>query len=181
MPPPGGPCLQCGFDPSKVSPADAAVAARSFPRRFRALLVRPDEEDPAIVHRRPDGGGPSAAGHALGAAAGLDAAAAALARVRTADDPGLDLLGLDLDSGVDAGPRPGAPADEAPLQYVLDRVAAAAATLAAIIEGMHGDEWARTGHRVDGGGVTALDVARAGVHAGVDGLRAAERTLSEVR
>jgi hypothetical protein len=168
MPPPGGPCRECGFDPSKVSPADAAVAARSFPRRFRALLVRPDEDDPEIVHRRPAGGGPSAAGHALAAASGMDAAATALARVRVAVDPAVDL-----------GPRP-APS-RLPLEAVLDQVAAAAGALATTVESMHGEEWSRPGRLPDGGRVTALDVARAGVHAGVHHLRAAERTLSEVR
>ena len=163
-------CPECGFDPSTVSPSDAAVAARSFPRRFRALLVRPDDRDPDIVHRRPSGGGLSAAGHALAAAAGMDAAAGALARVRTGDSPTFD-------------PDPGPPTtgDEPPLELVLDRVGAAAGALAGAVEGTRGTEWARPGRLRGGEDVTALDLARAGVHAGAHHLRAAERTIAEVR
>lgn len=166
----GGRCPECGFDPSTVSPSDAAVAARSFPRRFRALLVRPDDEDPAIVHRRPAGGGPSAAGHALAAAAGMAAAAGALGRVLTADDPTVDL---------DPGPPPAA--GEPALDVVLDRVAVAAGVLAAAVEGASASEWVRPGRLPGGEQVTALDVARAGVHAGAHHLRAAERTLARAR
>lgn len=161
-------CPECGFLPSKVSPSDAAVAARSFPRRFRALLVRPDDEDPDIVHRRPAGGGLSAAEHALAAAAALDVAATALARVRVAEAPDVDLTPAESPSRL-------------PLEVVLDQVAAAAGALAATAEAMHGAEWGRTGRLADGTTVTALDVARAGVHAGAHHLRAAERTLSAVR
>lgn len=170
MPSAGGRCPDCGFDPSRVSPSDAAVAARSFPRRFRALLVRPDDEDPAIVHRRPAGDGPSAVGHALAAAGGMAAAAGALGRVLTADDPTVDL---------GSGPPPAA--DEPALEVVLDRVAAAAGVLAAAVEGTSASEWARPGRLPGGEEVTALDLARAGVHAGAHHLRAAERTLARVR
>jgi hypothetical protein len=38
-------CPTCGFDAATVSPSDAAVAARSLPRRFRAALARPDDEE----------------------------------------------------------------------------------------------------------------------------------------
>lgn len=183
----GGRCPGCGFDPSRVSPSDAAVAARSFPRRFRALLVRPDDDDPDVVHRRPPGGGESAAGHALAAAAGMDAAAGALGRVLTADDPTVDL---------DPGPPPGADepalefepnrvaasaAAEPALAVVLDRVAATAGVLAAAVEATSASEWARPGRLPGGKEVTALDVARAGVHAGAHHLRAAERALARAR
>ena len=170
MPSAGGRCRECGFDPSTLSPSDAAVAARSFPRRYRALLVRPDDRDPDIVHRRPAGGGLSAAGHALAAAAGMDAAANALGRVRIGDSPTVD---------PDPGPPP--PGDDLPLQLVLDRVAAAAGVLAAAVEGTRGSEWARPGRLPTGEDVTALDLARTGVHAGAHHLRAAERTIAEVR
>ena len=38
-------CPTCGFDPATVAPSDAAVAARSFPRRYREVLERRDEEE----------------------------------------------------------------------------------------------------------------------------------------
>jgi hypothetical protein len=170
MPSAGGRCPACGFDPPTVSPSDAAVAARSFPRRFRVLLVRPDDRDPDIVHRRPAAGGLSAAGHAFAAAAGMDAAAGALVRVRVAEAPTVD---------IEAGPA--LTADEQPLEVVLERVATAAGALAAAVEGTRGSEWARPGRLPGGEEVTALDLTRAGVHAGAHHLRAAERTIAEVR
>ena len=43
-------CPTCGFDPSTVAPSDAAVTARSLPRRFRAALAPVDDEEvPAEV------------------------------------------------------------------------------------------------------------------------------------
>jgi len=164
-------CPQCGFDPAPVSPSDAAVAARSYPRRFRGLLVRPDDEDPEIVHRRPPSGGPSAAGHAIAAAAGMNAAAAALHRVRVADEPGVD---PDAPPPAEGGRVPS-------LEAVLEGVGVAAGALAGVVEAMHGDEWRRAGRLADGGRVVALELARAGVHAGIHHLRAAERALAEVR
>lgn len=162
-------CPTCGFDPPTVSPSDAAVAARSYPRRYRALLVRPDEDDPDIVHRRPAPGEPSAVEHAALAAAGMGAAAAALRRVATAEDPDVEL------STGDAAPGP------ATLDDVLARLATAAGDLAAAVEGVRGDDWRRTGRLGDGTTVTALDLARQGVHQGSHHLRAVERVLAEVR
>ena len=155
-----------------MSPSDAAVAARSYPRRFRALLARPGHDDPDIVHRRPSPDEASAAEHAVEAAAGMAAAAAALRRIGTADDPLVELE------------PPAPPPSKAPqpsLEEVLDRLAAAAGALAVAIEGVHGDAWSRGGRRPDGEPVTALDAARAGVHAGTHHLRAAERTIAAVR
>ena len=167
---PAGRCPECGFDPPTVSPADAAVAARSFPRRYRALLVRPDDDDPEIVHRRA-GGEPSAAEQAARGASGMAAAAEALGAIRISDGPTVDVDG-----------PPGAPAgDSTPLDAILERLAAAAGGLADSIEPLRGDEWNRTGVLPGGADVPALDVARHGVHAGVHHLRAAERAVAQAR
>lgn len=164
----GGRCPECGFVFSTVSPSDAAVAARSYPRRYRAALVRPDEDDPDIVHRRPGPGLPSAADHALEAAAGLAAAAQGLQQLRSQDRPAVDL-------------DPAAAGGGATLEAVLERLEGAATALAAAIEAIHGEEWDRRLVAGDGQEVTALDVARAGVHAGSHHLRAAERVIDQVR
>jgi hypothetical protein len=53
-----------------MSPSDAAVALRSLPRRFRAVLVRADDDDtdrPDHVVRRPGDDGLSALDHAAAA------------------------------------------------------------------------------------------------------------------
>lgn len=164
-----GRCPECGFDPPTLSPADAGVAARSYTRRYRSLLVRPDDEDPEIVHRRPAPGRPSAVEHTEHAAAVLAAAAGALQLVRVRDDPEVD-----LDAPVTAGHR-------STLDEVLGRLAAAAGELAQQIEPLRGEEWTRTGMEPGGRPVTALDIARHGVHAGIHHLRAAERALAAAR
>lgn len=173
MPLPLGRCPECGFDAATVSPSDAAVAARSYPRRYRAVLVRPDEEDAEIVRRRPGPGEPSAVEHAFSAASRLRAAADALSRVRAHDDAEVDL----------DGPRPGGAAPAPTSEAVLGLVTSAAEALAAAIDAARGDEWRRSGRLVDGDGreVSALDVARQGVHAGVHHLRAAERAVAAAR
>ena len=72
-------CAYCGFHDDAVTPSDAAVALRSYPRRYRAVLVRPDNEDrPDDVVRRPASDGWSALDHAAHVAASLTAAAEAL-------------------------------------------------------------------------------------------------------
>jgi len=171
-----GRCPDCGFDAPSVSPSDAVAAARSYPRRFRGLLVRPDDDDPEIVHRRPAPGVASAVDHAAAAAAGMSAAARALERVRVHEGAGVDL-----------GPPPGpgravaGVGDGLTLEDVLAVITRSAAALAASAEAVHGDEWARTGVLPDGTSLHALDMARAGVHAGSHHLRAADRVLSQVR
>jgi hypothetical protein len=46
-------CPECGIDYDTISPADAAVAVRSFPRRFAEQLQRA-EGDEALLRRRPE-------------------------------------------------------------------------------------------------------------------------------
>ncbi|MGI8685600.1 MAG: hypothetical protein ACR2MO_11025 [Acidimicrobiales bacterium] len=167
-------CPVCGFDAPSVGPADAAAAAHSFPRRHRGLLVRPDEDDPEIVHRSPGPGEPSALDHAAAAAEGMAAAARALTAVQVHDGAAVD-LGPGPDDAV-AGAS-----DGQTLEDVLAHVTKAAGDLAGAIESVHGDGWARTGLLPGAGEVHALDIARAGVHAGSHHLRAAERTLARAR
>ena len=90
-----GSCPLCGFAPRTVSPSDAAVAVLSYPRRFRALLVRPDEDgEPTpedLVLRRPPGGGLSALEHAARVAEVMSLGADALDRIRIQDRPSVQL------------------------------------------------------------------------------------------
>lgn len=66
------PCPTCGFAPATVSPSDAALAARSLPRRYRALLARPDDDQDDVA--------PEAVRHAAVAADELRRAAEAVGR-----------------------------------------------------------------------------------------------------
>ena len=43
-------CPECGLDYDTVSPEDAAVAVRSFPRRYREAMAGIDED---VLRRRP--------------------------------------------------------------------------------------------------------------------------------
>jgi DinB superfamily len=167
------PCPVCGFDPRTVSPADAAVAVRSYPRRFRSVLVGPDgDEEPTpedLVLRRPPGGGWSALDHAAWVAEVLALAADALERIRLQDTPSVTV-------------EPPAPAAGAPgLGAVLDRMEDQAERLAQSVGRVDAHDWKRVGRLPDGGEVSALDVARHAVHQGFHHLRETERVLSELR
>jgi hypothetical protein len=152
------PCPECGFDGRGLSPADAAVALRSLPRRFREA-AEPVEEV----------AGPSVDAAAVLAAAGQAADAIGelgedLRRVLVEDDPALSTSGAEA-TAVRHGGDPAT---------ALERLAAAATTVADLISAQPADAWTRTGVRSDGP-VTAADLAREAVHAGVHRLRAVEQ------
>jgi hypothetical protein len=167
------PFRQSGFDTSQVSPSDAAVTLRSFPRRFKAALTLPESEQRPddVVHRRPRGGGLSAAEHAAWTAAAIGQVAAAFERVITRDNPEIQLPPVDVD--------PPVPGGEDPTDAIVAGIQAAADPLADRVGDVHGNEWNRTG-RLDGTTVSTLDVIRHAVRVGVEHLHAAERTVAEV-
>lgn len=164
-------CPTCGFDDRSVSPADAAVAVRSYDRRFRSLLARRDDEDrdDSLLRRRAATGW-SALDHAAYAASGFETIAEALRRALVSDRPGVTLPGVD-------GTPPGNPGE---VEAVLTSLGQSTDKLAGVIEGASGEDWNRRAS-ADGSEVTGLDVARLGVHLGIHHLRAAERVLDEVR
>ena len=71
-------CTSCGFNPGSVSPSDAAVALRSFPRRYRALVAAVDPDERERLLRT---GEPSAVDHLTDAARALGGSPG------TGDDP----------------------------------------------------------------------------------------------
>ena len=158
-------CSVCGLDPRTVSPSDAVVALRSYPRRYRALLLRPEEQRDILSRPGPDG--QSALDVAAVVPATLEAAAEAIRRIQRHDDPEIRLTAA----------TPGA----AGLDEVLARLETACRRLASTIEEVEGRDWQRTGRDPHEGSCTALDVARHGVHVGIHHLRAAERVLGQVR
>jgi hypothetical protein len=151
------PCPDCGFDAAPLSPPDALVALRSFPRRF-AEVGQPDDDDVDAD----SSGGPTATTLAAAEAA-ADAIAASgeqLRRVLVEDTP---VLGPAPD--VDAEPA-SAPAD------AIDRLRGAAEGVADLAAAQPASAWSRTGRR-NGQNVTAADLLREAVHAGAHELRVA--------
>ena len=161
-------CPTCGLDPRTVNPPDAVAALRSYPRRYRALLVRPDDEEGAeIVRRRPEGGGWSALEHAAHTAEVLDLVAEAFRAVRVQDQPDVE-----IEPGA---PRPGT------VDEVVESLAAGAERLAAMVGELSGDDWERTGRLGGRDTVTPLDLLRHAVHVGAHHRREVERVLRQVR
>ncbi len=161
-------CPTCGLDPATVSPTDAVVALRSYPRRYRALLVRPDDEEGAdVVTRRPAADRWSALEHAAYVAQVFEAVADAIGALLVHDDPQV---------AVD----PGAPR-AAPVDQVVHRLVLGGERLAGSVEHLGAEDWRRSGRLPTGEAVTALDLLRHAVHAGAHHRREAERVINEVR
>lgn len=168
------------MDLSSLSPSDAVVALRSLPRRFRAVLAPPERDEPGAppdpddIAHRPGTDGASALDHARQAARAIDAARMAVHTVFTVDGPAVDLMPLDASA---AGTSAGATADQA-----LRELDEATSRMAAEIEHVAADSWGRIGTIAGANGsLTALDIVRRAVDAGVTHLKAAERTLEEAR
>ena len=165
------------MDLSQLSPSDAVVALRGLERRYRGLFagLSDDESPDDLAHRR--AGGWSAADHAVAAARFIAGANRALARVLTADSP--SVAAADVDPA--APSSPGAP--PGPVDGPLTDLGAEANAMADRIDHVPAGDWTRTAVVGNGGGrtVTALDIARAAVDAGVTHLREAEKVLGAVR
>jgi hypothetical protein len=163
----------CGFDGSTVSPADAAVALRSYLRRYRSVVARPKDQefdagDPAL---RPGASGWSAAAHALWATMGINAATEALHQVLVHDNPDISVPSLD--------PASPPPVDE-DTEAILDRLSLAAESLAVATDNATASQWKRVGRTSAGDELSALDLVRTAVHQGIHHLRAAEKVMREV-
>jgi hypothetical protein len=150
-----------------MSPGDAAVAARSFPRRWRALFATvAGDDDPGDVLRRHGASSPSALALGQRAAEVLAVTAERLARVRRETDPAL--------SGDPPPATPGEP------EEVLDAIDAAAVDVATTIESTDAGDWRRPAS-LGGEATDALGVVTAGIDAAAALLRDAQKVLEEVR
>ncbi|MGI8794064.1 MAG: DinB family protein [Acidimicrobiales bacterium] len=164
-----GRCDHCGFRPDQVPPTDIAVALRSFPRRFRAVLSPADETDAERMARPPASGGWSALQHAGHVRDVLHALDLRLQRVLREDEPHLGET-----------PATPPPAGGEAIEATLAALQSNAEQLATTVTGVKGEEWNRTGRR-DGETVSALDLAREAVHEGSHHLRDATRVIEEIR
>ncbi|MDP8974974.1 MAG: hypothetical protein M3N28_01110 [Actinomycetota bacterium] len=160
-------CGACGFRPDTVTPGDAIVALRSFPRRWRELLlgVEAAEVGDDLVRQRLPGMW-SALDHGIHVSQGLAVQADSLQRVRDLDSPSLGPIET----------RPVGADHVVGVHDVLAELARNAERLATAAESMAGQDWLRRGERA-GHQVTSLDLLRQGVHEGVHHLHEAARLL----
>jgi hypothetical protein len=165
------------MDLSQLSPSDAVVALRGLERRYRGLFagLGEDESPDDLAHRR--AGEWSAAEHVVAAARFIAGANRVLASVLIADSP--PVAAADVDPA--ASPKPTAPAG--PVDGPLAELGSEANALADRIDNVPSGDWSRPADVDDSSGrtITALDIARAAVDAGVTHLRDAERVLAAVR
>jgi hypothetical protein len=164
-------------DLSKLAPSDAAVALRGLERRYRGLFagLGDDESPDDLAHRA--AGGWSAIEHVVAAAWAIAAADRSLAAVVTQDSPTL------APADVDPAARPHPQAPSGPLHERLAELGLEANAMADRIEAVDAGDWTRPAVVGDASGrtVTALDIVRVAVDAGVGHLRDAERVLAQVR
>lgn len=167
--PPGSDCPVCGFQPSTVSPSDAVVALRSYPRRFRSTLLRFAEEDTDLLRRRPSPAAWTALEHAGHVRDVMHSIDLRMQRVLREDNPTLPEIPEIPPGGVnEQGP-----------EVVVASMLATSEQLCRMMQDVDSDDWTRFGVRGNYD-VSALDLVREAVHAGTHHLREAERVLAEV-
>lgn len=159
-----------------LTPDDAAVAVRSFPRRFRAVFARPDDEDrwePDEIGRRIGPEGRSAADHLLAADGVLALAARVCDQARRGDAVHPAVADLSTATWDD---------DHTPVPALLDQLEATAETTAATLDRVPTDDWGTPVRIADhDASPSLLGVVQDAVAAVAAHLRAAERVLAAVR
>lgn len=160
-----------------LSPSDAAVAVRSFPRRFRAVLARPDDDgertDPDEIGRRFGPDGSTAADHLL-AADGVLALLDGALEVAKDDDAVLHPAFSDLGSATWTD-------DHTPVPALLDQFEATATRTADRIDAIASQGWGRQARIADTQDqVGLLTVTQDAVGVVADHLRAAQRVIDAV-
>mgnify|MGYP001228438423 CR=1 FL=1 len=156
-------CPSCGFDPSSVSPSDAVVALRSFPRRYRELAGPAPDGVPASDREHAEHRWEAVVTEAGQAAEAIAALAEDLRRTLIDDRPRLTTT-AEMATAVRNGGDPAT---------AFDRLQAACEAAAGLADHQPGEAWAREATRPDGP-VTAIDVLRDAVHAGIHHLRQAQ-------
>jgi hypothetical protein len=159
-----------------VTPLDAAVAVRSFPRRYRALLVTPrsDDDGPdAVYRRRPHPSRWSALEYTAHVADRLDHLGPAILQVTRQNNPSIETFDNDK-RAVAKG------YNDLERTEVLGWLDLACGELASVLDDVRPDDWTRTA-LVAGVERDALTLARDGVHEGSHHLRDVQSVLNAVR
>jgi DNA segregation ATPase FtsK/SpoIIIE, S-DNA-T family len=169
-------CPECGLDYDTISPSDAKVAIRSFPRRYRTALaaVLDDAEvEDALIRRRPQPDVWSALEYTAHVADLFEKFADVLWQMYTRDNPTIAFDDPDEEALAKRY-------NQLDPQDVLTHLDSGAAALAAQLDRMEGSPWERKG-TFSWGERDLLTMLRNGVHEGSHHLRDVERVLDRVR
>lgn len=160
---------------SHLSPADAAVAMRTWPRRYRAAFAAlPDGESEELAARLgPDG--VSALDLVVDSVRTWVLLRRALHDIRISEQPTLH------PAVIDSASRSWNSGFGETLESALAQIDDASLAIAVSIEEMPSPDWARTALIAGGSSTDALSVAREAVQVGAENLKAIERTLSAVQ
>jgi hypothetical protein len=162
------------IDLSTLAPADAAIAMRSWSRRYRTALAPLDDDRIEERAHRIGSEGVSALDLATDTVRTWALLDRALHEIRFTDRPVLH-------PGVtDAAARKWEVPVMESLDSALEQVTDGAASIADAIDATPIGDWIRSATTAGGGSVTALDVAREAVRVGTENLRRIEQTLAEV-
>ena len=167
-------CPECGLDYDTISPPDAVVAVRSYPRRFREAMALDGEPDrDRLLRARPAPETWSALEYACHVTDIFELMVDVIRRMTVEDHPTLGFKDPDQ-LAVDARYAEQDP-DE-----VLDRMGPAAEGLADAIGRVGADDWSREG-AFPWGDRDILTMTRNAVHEGKHHLRDVELGLAKVR
>jgi hypothetical protein len=167
------------LDVSRLNAVDAAVALKSFPRRYREALssFKGDDNIEAMARRiGPDGD--SAIDALTDTVRTIELLSQALQQVLVHDQPVLH-TGV-----VDAAERvwPSHGGSDEPLDALLRELDDVATKLGDTVEHTDAGEWKRTATIAGSDrAVTALDVVREAVRAGADNLRRVDASMAAAR
>ena len=173
---PGYVCPECGLDYDTISPSDAKVAIRSFPRRYRTAVAGAIEDvaDEGLIRRRPDATTWSGLEYTVHVADLYEAFAPAFRQMYEQDTP--TITGLwDPDERATVERY-----NEQDPMAAVDRLEAAAAALVQVLDRLDADAWSRTA-TFPWGERDLLTMTRNAVHEGSHHLRDVERVLEAAR
>ena len=164
-------CPECGLDYDTISPSDAAVAVRSFPRRFAEQLHR-SEGDESALRRRPEPTVWSALEYTAHAGDGFEFFAETVRRTRMESNPEIPFPDPDERAEAEGYNQQG-------IHAVLGQLEVNAIRFAEAIEAASTEDLDRTA-RFSWGQRDLLTMIRNGVHEGKHHLRDTERVLDRV-
>lgn len=164
-----------GLDVSHLSPDDAVVALRSFPRRYRAALEVDPDDDVDELACRMGPAGTSALDAIVDATSSLVLLTEALRQVLRTDDPVLHPAAFDVDA------RQWSPPPGIDVATSIEMLEDELHDLVSLVERAGTFEWSRPATLVGGGSASAIDVVREAVRTAADDLRRVEGAMAAAR